>query len=345
MTTTRHTIGAPRGRVRTALTAAAAATTLVLAALIAQPAEATVPASARFVLENPTSLIAALPLPTEAGRGPQSFAFDPVTNDLYVAQTIKGLVGGVLVTKYQGTTRIGSMRLTNFGHASTLSIQHTAKGNVYRWTEGKTNTKGYGTETAQVKWQQGATVDAYARSGVQYFNPPGTAGYAPRAVIDHSVSPARLVVRYDTRDSANRAVYGIVAYALNDVETWSNRLVDVIVPREDPLGCRGAAQGFTAHGSYAYLLWGVVPGETDGCPGPDGNLVVASFDLNRGTRAQANKPVQATKSSAFLGVPHREPEGLGVRNPRSSAPELILGIAQGTSNKPLNLARYSTLVN
>lgn len=344
MTTTRPPIGTPRRRARTVLTACAAATVLVLSALIAPTASAAVPESGRFALANPTSFLTALALPTEPSRAPQSFAFDPVTNDLYVAQTIKGLVGGVLITKYRGTQRLESMRLTNFGHASTLSVQHTAKGNVYLWTEGKSNAKGYGTETAQVRWKPGATVDAYARSGVQYFNPPrsdgrSTAGFAPRPVIDHSVSPARLVVRYDTRDSANRPVYGIVAYALNDVEGWKNRLVDVKVPRESPFGCKGAPQGFTAHGSHAYLLWAVVPGQVNGCPGPEGNVVLASFNLNTGKRAQA------VKSSAFLNVPHREGEGLAVRNPRSSRPELMLGIAQGTNpHKRLNLARYSVLV-
>ncbi|MGY0021147.1 teichoic acid biosynthesis protein C [Streptomyces sp. cg35] len=278
----------------------------------AQTASAAVAATKRFDLTQPSyDLFRSKDL--HGPRVQQSFAFDWVNKFLFVATKRDGSAesaGDLCINKmdFDGNY-ISYMHLNGFGHGVAFAALPDGSGTEL-WIECATNTGGFGTALAPIRYTADTTLNSPAASAA--FRPiSGASEYTC------SVDPVyeRVIVRYHTSAGKRIAVYPLSAF---QARTFGTPLVDFKQPT-----ISGTAQGYTLYGSYMYYLTGdAYPG--DGTPTGDGNTYVTSVDINTGAVKQG--PV-LTKAGSTLH--HREPEGLAVYRTDAGEARLFIGFATG----------------
>ncbi|MCQ4207397.1 phage baseplate protein [Streptomyces longispororuber] len=309
MTRTPHLPLTRRGLLRTGAGASLAALGLGVGA---QSASADVAATKRFDLTQPSyDLFRDKDL--HGPRVQQSFAFDWVNKFLFVATKRDGSpesAGDLCINKldFDGNY-ISYMHLNGFGHGVAFAALPDGSGTEL-WIECATNTGGYGTALAPIRYTANTTLGS----------PAGSAAYRPIAAASEytcSVDPVyqRMIVRYHTSAGKRIAVYPLSAFTSR---SFGTPLVDFKQPT-----ISGTAQGYALYGSYMYYLTGdAYPG--DGTPSGDGNTYVTSVDINTGTVKQG--PV-LTKAGSTLH--HREPEGLAIYRTDAGEARLFIGFATG----------------
>ncbi|MFI7012355.1 teichoic acid biosynthesis protein C [Streptomyces sp. NPDC050145] len=307
-----RTAGLPlsrRGLIRTGAGASLAALGLGLGA---PSASAAVSGTQRFDLTQP-SYDLFRDKDTHGPRVQQSFAFDWVNKFLYVATKRDGSsesAGDLCINKmdFDGNY-LSYMHLDGFGHGVAFAALPDGSGTEL-WIECATNTNGYGTALAPIRYTPNTTLGSPAASAA--FQPiSGASEYTC------SVDPVyqRMIVRYHTSAGKRVAVYPLSAF---QNRTFGTPLVDFKQP-----AIAGTAQGYALYGSYMYFLTGdAYPG--DGTPTGDGNTYVTSIDINTGTVTQG--PV-LTKAGSTLHF--REPEGLAVYRTDAGEARLFIGFATG----------------
>jgi len=313
---------------RRRLTALAAGTCLTLVATIigmAGSAQGAVPSNGRFSLSASLvdpALLWKTPLQNQTVM--QSFAWDPTNNDLYTTQVRNGEsnLGNIVVTARPGKSTQSYMVLYGFGHGTTIGIERaTSTSGLYLWVESHSGSvasgeDAFGTRISRVAWSSKGRVTS---SDVQERTPPEAVDRSPRPIVDQKNN--LLIVRY-----SYGSVYRFDAYPLADAanDIWTNRVYRTDVPRPS-----GTSQGTTVYGGYVYLYYGNSYSSTNPYPG---NTTLYSYKIVDGGTATL---AEMKLTEAYKSLDFREPEGLGVYKPRSSAPILGFGFASGPSGDRL----------
>jgi hypothetical protein len=303
-----------------------------LGAVGAGPALATVPASKRFDLSDPSDMLIrekALHNVTVL----QSFAFDNVNKRIYTVQVVQGGLqlpgesapvsgstradnGDLCVTQLDlAGTKLGFMYLKGFGHGVQIGVEPVGTA-AYLWTETDAVNQ-WGTAIARFKFTSGAVLTTSSTALEKHRPVSGSTNNT--CAIDPTTN--RLTLRHHVNGGFRYNVY-----QLADVRARSyTPLVSVAQP--STVGSARPFQGYTALGSYLYLLEGSAYGTYDSVEGT-GNTYITVQDLNTG--AQIDR--QLTK--AGYTIPFREPEGMAIQLPTASDPasaRLCFGFAGGTS--------------
>ncbi|WP_251056105.1 teichoic acid biosynthesis protein C [Streptomyces sp. ISL-94] len=295
----------------------------------AAPASAAVPVSKRFDLTQPSyDLFRGKTLRDDTVQ--QSFAFDNVNRRLFLAQRRNGTAetaGDLCITQLDfAGNQLGYMYLTGFGHGVAFGAQGVGT-STYLWTEVDANGNGYGGRLARFRFTNGVTL-TNTSSALTKFKPVA-------AATEHTcaIDPVhnRLVVRYHLNGAKHIALYGLTAAANGD---FSSPLADFAQPT---LGSRSSTfQGYTAYGSYLYLLTGT-------SYEANGNVVdseITSVNLNTGAISQGPVLTNAGSTLTF-----REPEGLAVYQTADGESRLFLGFASGAAgDRRSNLFYKNVLV-
>lgn len=297
-------------------------------------ASAAVPASKRFDLTQPSyDLFRSKTLHDDTVQ--QSFAFDNVNRRLFVAQRRNGTAeaaGDLCITQldFDGNqfdsagNAYGHMYLTGFGHGVAFGAQAVGT-STYLWTEVEANANGYGKRLARFKFTKGATL-SNTSSALTKFTPVA-------AATEHtcSIDPVnnRLIVRYHLNSAKHIAVYDLAA------ATNGNFASPLATFAQPDLGTR-KFQGYTAYGSYLYLLTGHSYEEN----GNVGDSEITSVNMNTGAISQGPVLTNAGSTLTF-----REPEGLAVYQTVGGEIRLFLGFASGAAgDRRSNLFYKNVLV-
>lgn len=308
----------------------AAVAMVALTVTLGSAAQAAVPAGKEFNLaasltKDPLLKATALKHPTVM----QSFAYDPYNNDLHTLQVRSGEAdsGNLVVTKRPGKSDNTYMVLHGFGPGATMGLQKdSATGKVYLWVESRSvkgsDGVGKGTHISRVEWKTNKHVDN-SDPLVKDLTPPGAAGKSPRPVVDQKNN--LLVVR----TSLFGHKYSFTAYPIAQAGSgnWSNPVYTVTVPQKKVVGSSTkymTSQGTTAFGNFVYLYWGDAYSSSN--PAPKGNTWIQKYRISDG------KLVQEKRTEAYKSLSFREPEGIAVYKPRSTAPILGFGFASGDAS-------------
>ncbi|KAK3316975.1 hypothetical protein B0H66DRAFT_562506 [Apodospora peruviana] len=285
------------------------------AAITALLTSATVPASPRFDLSQPSyDLFRSKALHDDTVQ--QGFAFDNTNRRLFVSQRRNGASdtsGDLCITQLDFSGNyVGYMHLTGFGHGIAFGAQGSGS-STYLWVEVEANANGYGKKLGRFKFVSGTTLSSSSSAVTKFV--PVAAGTEHTCSVDTVNN--RLVVRYQLPGDGKRvAVYGLTAATSGD---FSAPLADIKQP--SPASLSTTFQGYAAYGKYLYLLWGDsydVSSEL--------NSQVASVDVNSGTVVQGPLITKAGSTLTF-----REPEGLAVYQTASGEVRLFLGFASGVA--------------
>lgn len=285
-----------------------------IVALAATFVSAAVPKSAHFDLTEPSyDLFRSKALHDDTVQ--QGFAFDNTNRRLFVSQRLNGASdtsGNLCITQLDFSGKIlGHMHLTGFGHGVAFGAQASGS-TTYLWTEVDVNSNGYGQKLGRFKFVNGATL-AHTSSSVQKFSPV-SGGKEYTASIDPVNN--RIVVRYQLSDGKHIALYNLADATKGD---FSAPLANFKQPLPPTKGKN--FQGYTAYGSFLYLLWGDSYDVSSTL-----NSEVAAVDLNTGAVTQG--PV-LTKAGSTLSF--REPEGLAIYETAGGEVRLFLGFASGVA--------------
>lgn len=299
---------------RTVLLGGIAAATGAIPLIGATAARATVADSKQFVLDG-------------AGGNPiwkkslhanwvlQSFAYDNTNGHIYFAQNNPDSTNGdiwITQTNLAGD-QTGAMALHGFGHGVAIAAE-PYNGAVYLWTEWKASSSGFGTRIGRFPFANSATLEADDGS-IQDRTPSiGDTMINPQPAIDPVTG--RLLVRYKVDTDMPR----IVAFNLSDARagrlTSGYRLTERALPSRGSWGDANPFQGFTAYGSYAYLLEGPVSSTS----------YITTIDLNDTGQSTV---VDRFATTAGQSLPGREPQGMAIWV-TSSGPRLAFGFHSNT---------------
>ncbi|MFE9580510.1 hypothetical protein ACFYO1_29300 [Nocardia sp. NPDC006044] len=256
----------------------------------------------------------------------QSFAFDNVNGHIYAVQVRNGAgsaaAGDLCLTKLSTSgVVLGHMYLLGFGHGVQIGVEPVG-GSAYLWTETdavRAEGSARGSRIARFEFTDGRTLTASSGELRKYTLVPGATNTT--CAIDPSTD--RLVMRYAQGSGFRYAVFD-----LKDVEAGgATRLFDIASP--DGLG---TFQGYTAFGTYLYLLTGNAYGDSNPAPG---NAFITCVDLRTGAQVQ-RELTQAGKS-----LDYREPEGMAIQIV-AGRPRLCFGFASGVEKARLASIFYKS---
>ena len=274
-------------------------------------AHASVPASSRFDLADPSTELFRFQMLHESHHAMQGFAFDNVNRLLYVAQLQDKGSGGsgddlcINHVSFGGTVR-GHMHLANAGHGVSIGAEGVGS-DSYIWTECDSDdpsTDGRGTALARFKFVDGATPKV-----TKFLQ--GSKGIT--CAIDPVVG--RLIVRRLESGVRYYSVYSLTAAARGD---FSNRLAHF---REPSIVTAGTDfQGYTVYGSYLYTMDGTTQADESTI-----NSYVTCISLNTGA------VVSRKLTAAGRSLVYREPEGMAVYRTSGGETRLMMGFASRSS--------------
>jgi hypothetical protein len=288
-------------------------------ALPAATASATVPASQRFDLSQPSYERFRSVSLHETHHAMQGMAYDNVNHRLYIAQIQNGSDGDDLCINeltIDGELT-GYMHVTNAGHGVSIGVEPVGSAS-YIWMECDSDAHsdaGRGTALARFKF-----VDATAPASVQKF-------LTGSKTITCASDPVnnRLLVR---RNEGGSMYYSLFAMADAAAGKFSSPLAHFAQPA---LGSGSVTfQGYTVLGDYLYTLDGT--GHEDAA---DINSYVTATDMNTG------KVVQRFLTEAGKTLFFREPEGMMVYRTVGGTLRLCFGFASRPDMT--SLTRYASV--
>lgn len=265
--------------------------------------------------------------PLQNGTVMQSFAFDPVTADVYTLQVMDGGIllpgettapdwatrlsnGDLCLTRLSPAGAIlGHMYLRGFGHGVNLGVENRG-GAVWLWTETasmpNSKNEGFGTAVTSFSYADGDVVDY----NTPRHTPPHTPDPAARWItptIDHGAN--ELVLRFGLGGATCYERYDLAQAAAG---TWQplQRITPVLPPEGVDF------QGYTSHAGVLYTLQGQSLAKV---PLP-GNTYLTAFEWATGNQ------VDRQFVTAAPGLEWREPEGMAV-TVRDGVPHLHFGYA------------------
>lgn len=296
---------------------------------------AAVPATGRFSLAGEAAPFFVDARLHDQRSVPQSFAFDPLTGELYALQVEETNAAGthaqhdargdLVLTRLgpDGGAIRGHMVLRGFGHGVSLGIERDGAA-VYVWTEidaePTPRASARGTRLGRFRFEDGAMLTA-ASSAIQKFAPvTGARGCTP------GIDPVngRLAMRYVAASGEWRAaLFDLAALKAGDAAP----LADIRLPAGF-----GTVQGWCTFGSFLYVYAGEAYGPTNP---PPGNATLWCLDWNTAA------VVETQRTEALVRLAYREPEGLAVRT-GAGAPRLCFGFGtnapRGESGRRLSTA-------
>ncbi|MGC5021682.1 hypothetical protein [Micromonospora sp. DT47] len=313
-------------------TAGGVAAGAVLGAAVARPALAAVPTSKQFDLSDPSD-----PLIREKNLHNvtvmQSFAIDNVNKRIYTVQVVQGGLqlpgesapvsgttraanGDLCVTQLDiAGSKLGFMYLKGFGHGVQIGVEPSGT-SAYLWTE-TDSVNQWGTSIARFKFTSGAVLTTSSTALEKHKPVSGSTNNT--CTIDPTTN--RLIFRHYVNGGMRYNVYNLADVRAGNYTPLAS------VAQPSTVGSARPFQGYTALGSYLYMLEGSAYGTYDSVEGT-GNTYITVQDLNTG--AQIDR--QLTK--AGYTIPFREPEGMGLHLPTASDPNsarLCFGFAGGAS--------------
>ncbi len=281
-------------------------------------AAATVPASDRFDLTQPSYDLFRGAMLHESHHVMQGFTFDNVNRRLFVAQLRNGTSGDDLCVNqlaFDGTL-VGSMYLDGAGHGVSIGCEPVGTAS-YLWMEcdsDATDDSGRGTALARFKFVTGGT-------------PAVTKFLTGSSTISCATDPVnnRLLVRRSESGSMHYSLYGLTDAAAGN---FGSPLAHVAQP---VLGDGSVTfQGYSVYGQYLYTLDGT--GHADAA---DIDSYVSCVDLNTGA------VVSRALTRAGQSLVYREPEGMAVYRTAAGETRLFLGF--GSRSSLDNINRYANI--
>lgn len=274
-------------------------------ALPGSPASASVPASQRFDLSQPSYERFRSVSLHETHHAMQGMAYDNVNKRLYIAQIQNGSDGDDLCINQLTIEGVptGHMHVSNAGHGVSIGVEAVGASS-YIWMEcdsDEHSDDGRGTALARFKFVNGGTP-----SSVQKF-------LTGSKTITCATDPAnnRLLVR---RNEGGTMHYSLFSLADAAAGRFSSPLAHFAQPT---LGSGSVTfQGYTVLGDYLYTLDGT--GHEDAA---DINSYVTATDMNTG------KVVQRSLTKAGKTLFYREPEGMMVYRTVGGNLRLCFGFA------------------
>lgn len=288
-------------------------------ALTAPSASATVPASQRFDLSQPSSERFREVTLHETHHAMQGMAYDNVNRRLYIVQARNGTDGDDLCINQLSIdgTPTGHMHIDNAGHGVSIGAEPVGS-STYIWMECDSDAHtpdGRGTALARFKFVNGASP-----SGVQKF-------LTGSKTITCATDPEnkRLLVRRNESGSMHYSLFPLASAAAGD---FGSPLAHFAQPQ---LGDGSVTfQGYTVLGQYLYTLDGT--GHEDPA---DINSYVTAIDMNTG------KVVQRSFTHAGDSLFFREPEGMMVYRTVDDVLRLCFGFASRPSMT--STSRYASV--
>ncbi|GIP37784.1 hypothetical protein J31TS4_10640 [Paenibacillus sp. J31TS4] len=295
--------------------------------------------SKMFVLDEPAKeLIRDKPL--HNGTVMQSFAFDNANERIYIVQLMAGgqqlpgedapvtganrdKNGDLTLTQLDMKGNVlGHMFLKGFGHGVQIGAEPVGD-QTYLWTETDSVTEGssgWGTQLARFPFENGKILTPASPELEKHRLIEG----ADRTTVNLDEAHGLLTMRYRKNGAFHFGVYELEKVKRREYTP----IADVAQPQV------GTFQGFASYGAYLYLLEGNSYG-SGGSTAPEGNTYITAVDLNTG-EVKDKQLMSAGQSLSF-----REPEGLGIRLPKSNnthKAELHMGFASDfTPNRLANL--------
>jgi hypothetical protein len=272
------------------------------------PASASVPASQRFDLSQPSyERFRGVSL-HETHHAMQGMAYDNVNRRLYIAQIRNGSDGDDLCVNQLSIEGklTGHMHLNNAGHGVSIGVEPVGSAS-YIWMEcdsSEHSNDGRGTALARFKFVNGGS------PSVKKF-------LTGSKTITCATDPAnkRLLVR---RNEGGRMYYSLFSLADAAAGRFSSPLAHFPQPK---LGDGSVTfQGYTVLGNHLYTLDGT--GHQDPA---DINSYVTAIDMNTG------KVVQRSLTKAGKSLLYREPEGMMVYRTVGGNLRLCFGFASRPS--------------
>lgn len=278
-------------------------------ALPGSPASASVPASQRFDLSQPSYERFRSVSLHETHHAMQGMAYDNVNRRLYIAQIRNGSDGDDLCVNQLSIEGVptGHMHVDNAGHGVSIGVEPVGTSS-YLWMESNSDEHsddGRGTALARFKFVNGGSP-----SSVQKF-------LTGSKTITCATDPVnkRLLVR---RNEGGSMHYSLFALADAAAGKFSSPLAHFAQPT---LGNGSVTfQGYTVLGNYLYTLDGT--GHEDPA---DINSYVTAIDMNTG------KVVQRSLTKAGKTLFYREPEGMMVYKTVGDNLRLCFGFASRPS--------------
>lgn len=288
-------------------------------ALPGSPASASVPASQRFDLSQPSYERFRSVSLHETHHAMQGMAYDNVNRRLYIAQTQNGSDGDDLCVNELTIEGVptGHMHVSNAGHGVSIGVEPVGASS-YIWMEcdsDEHSSDGRGTALARFKF-----VDGAAPSSVRKF-------LTGSKTITCATDPVnkRLLVRRNESGSMHYSLFSLADAAAGK---FSSPLAHFAQPT---LGSGSVTfQGYTLLGDYLYTLDGT--GHEDPA---DINSYVTAIDMNTG------KVVQRSFTKAGTTLFYREPEGMMVYKTVGGNPRLCFGFASRPNMS--SLTRYASV--
>ena len=283
------------------------------------PASASVPASQRFDLSQPSYERFRSVSLQETHHAMQGMAYDNVNRRLYIAQIQNGSDGDDLCINELTIEGVltGYMHVTNAGHGVSIGVEPVGTSS-YIWMESDSDAHsdaGRGTALARFKFVDGGTP-----SSVRKF-------LTGSKTITCATDPVnnRLLVRRNESGSMYYSLFSLADAAAGD---FSAPLAHFAQPT---LGSGSVTfQGYTVLGDYLYTLDGT--GHEDAA---DINSYVTATDMNTG------KVVQRSLTKAGETLFYREPEGMMVYKTVDGVLRLCFGFASRPSMS--SLSRYASV--
>lgn len=241
----------------------------------------------------------------------QSFAFEPNSGRLFVAQLLAGSAGKAGDLRITEMSRFGDicgwMTLLGYGHAVSFGV-HRGRYGLELWIEGRVNDNGYGTVLKQVPWRHGATLDQEDPRTKDHQPVLGALEYT--CAFDHRYG--RMAICYWSGVDKRVSILPLR-------EVLRGGVPDPYADFVRPEGL-GTFQGYALHGGDLYTIDG--NSYSDDNPYP-GNTHLSRIDWRTG------ELVERVHNVTGAELDFREPEGLAIEYPRHGRPRLYLGFASG----------------
>ncbi len=288
-------------------------------ALSGSPASASVPASQRFDLSQPSYERFRSVSLHETHHAMQGMAYDNVNHRLYIAQTQNGSDGDDLCINELTIEGVptGHMHVSNAGHGVSIGVEPVSTAS-YIWMECDSDAHtadGRGTALARFKFVDGGT----PASVKKFLTGSKTITCATDPVNN------RLLVRRNESGTMHYSLFSLPDAAAGD---FASPLAHFAQPT---LGSGSVTfQGYTFFGDYLYTLDGT--GHEDPA---DINSYVTAIDMNTG------KVVQRSLTQAGKTLFFREPEGMMVYKTVGGNMRLCFGFASRPDMT--SLTRYASV--
>lgn len=297
---------------------AATAATFGITSVLSGVAEAAIPRSRYFDLNEPSYDLFRSKMMHESHHAMQGFAFDNVNRRLFIAQIRNGSSGDDLCINQLSFAgkRLGSMHLSNAGHGVSIGVEAVGRSS-YIWTEcdsHRNDDDGRGTALARFKYVDGG------KPSVKKF-------LTGSRTITCATDPIhkRLAVRRNEGGTLYYSVYHLADAAAGN---FGNRLAHFRQPKLSSSSV--VFQGYTIYGQYLYTLDG-----TGHAKAADINSYITRIDMNTG------KVVDRFLTRAGKSLIYREPEGMAIYRTSGGQTRLMFGFASRTSLGSSN--RYANI--